>query len=68
MFLSDAENGPFRIKDDLTLVANEYGWDQTHNMIFVDQVITRLSSACLACSHHRWSDFVCIFFHALKVP
>jgi len=43
MYLFDAENGPFRIKDDLTLVANDYGWDQTHNMIFVDQVIRRLS-------------------------
>ncbi|BDA42498.1 Serine carboxypeptidase 3 [Coccomyxa sp. Obi] len=33
------ENGPFRINDDLTLDANEFGWDQTHNMIFVDQPI-----------------------------
>ncbi|EIE20942.1 peptidase S10, serine carboxypeptidase [Coccomyxa subellipsoidea C-169] len=33
------ENGPFRINEDLTLDANEFGWDQTHNMIFVDQPI-----------------------------
>jgi hypothetical protein len=32
------ENGPFHITSNLTLERNEYGWDQTHNMIFVDQV------------------------------
>eukprot|EP00892_Ulva_mutabilis_P009376 jgi/Ulvmu1/6810/UM031_0013.1 len=33
------ENGPFTINDDLTLNDNPYGWDVTHNMIFVDQPI-----------------------------
>jgi carboxypeptidase C (cathepsin A) len=33
------ENGPFHIKDDLTLEESEYGWDVNHNMIFVDQPI-----------------------------
>lgn len=32
------ENGPFHITSNLTLKKNPYGWDQTHNMIFVDQV------------------------------
>ena len=32
------EQGPFRITKNLTLEKNLYGWDQTHNMIFVDQV------------------------------
>ena len=43
-----AENGPFRINDDLTLDANKFGWDQTHNMIFVDQVQSKRfsSSSC----------------------
>lgn len=30
------ENGPFRISDDLTLSWNDYGWDQSSNIIFVD--------------------------------
>ena len=34
-----AENGPFKINKDLTLRINPYGWDKTHNMIFVDQPI-----------------------------
>lgn len=34
-----AENGPFNIKEDLTLERNPYGWDKSHNMIFVDQPI-----------------------------
>ena len=34
------EQGPFRITKNLTLEKNVYGWDQTHNMIFVDQVRT----------------------------
>ncbi|XP_041996822.1 serine carboxypeptidase-like [Salvia splendens] len=33
------ENGPFTIADNLTLVRNEYGWDQVSNIIFVDQPI-----------------------------
>ncbi|XP_071734032.1 serine carboxypeptidase-like [Rutidosis leptorrhynchoides] len=31
------ENGPFKIRDDLTLVWNEYGWDQASNLLYVDQ-------------------------------
>nr|ALO61072.1 serine carboxypeptitase-like protein 49 [Dionaea muscipula] len=30
------ENGPFKINNDMTLVWNDYGWDQSANMIFVD--------------------------------
>nr|GEW44772.1 serine carboxypeptidase-like [Tanacetum cinerariifolium] len=31
------ENGPFKITDNMTLVWNEYGWDQASNLIYVDQ-------------------------------
>nr|AMN14854.1 putative serine carboxypeptidase type 3 [Nepenthes mirabilis] len=31
------ENGPFKITDNLSLVWNEYGWDQASNIIYVDQ-------------------------------
>ncbi|GAB2276808.1 hypothetical protein Dimus_011522 [Dionaea muscipula] len=34
-----AENGPFKIDADLTLVPNNYGWDQVSNIIFVDQPV-----------------------------
>lgn len=34
-----AENGPFTIKTDLTLEDNPYGWDVSHNMVYVDQPI-----------------------------
>eukprot|EP00892_Ulva_mutabilis_P009378 jgi/Ulvmu1/6812/UM031_0015.1 len=33
------ENGPFKINDDLTLSDSPYGWDISHNMIYVDQPI-----------------------------
>ncbi|KAL9246290.1 hypothetical protein vseg_019845 [Gypsophila vaccaria] len=33
------ENGPFRIANNLSLVWNEYGWDQVSNLIYVDQPI-----------------------------
>ena len=33
------ENGPFKIADDLTLDDNPYGWDVSHNLIYVDQPI-----------------------------
>jgi carboxypeptidase C (cathepsin A) len=33
------ENGPFKIKDDLTLEENPTGWDVANSMIFVDQPI-----------------------------
>lgn len=33
------ENGPFTIAKNLSLVWNEYGWDQASNLIFVDQPI-----------------------------
>lgn len=33
------ENGPFKIANNLSLVWNEYGWDQAANLIFVDQPI-----------------------------
>ncbi|XP_024969566.1 serine carboxypeptidase-like [Cynara cardunculus var. scolymus] len=31
------ENGPFKIGKNLTLVWNEYGWDQAANLLYVDQ-------------------------------
>ncbi|KAL2328560.1 hypothetical protein Fmac_021987 [Flemingia macrophylla] len=31
------ENGPFHVASDLSLNWNDYGWDQTSNIIFVDQ-------------------------------
>lgn len=34
-----AENGPYRINENLTLAVNEHGWDNGHNVIFVDQPI-----------------------------
>jgi hypothetical protein len=34
-----AENGPFKINQDLTLRESDYGWDKGHNMIYVDQPI-----------------------------
>lgn len=33
------ENGPFHINKDLSLVWNDFGWDQTSNILFVDQPI-----------------------------
>ncbi|XP_038721949.1 serine carboxypeptidase-like 48 [Tripterygium wilfordii] len=33
------ENGPFHIKDNLSLKWNNYGWDKTSNIIYVDQPI-----------------------------
>ncbi|KMT07962.1 hypothetical protein BVRB_6g144960 [Beta vulgaris subsp. vulgaris] len=33
------ENGPFKIANNMSLVWNEYGWDQAANLIFVDQPI-----------------------------
>lgn len=33
------ENGPYHIKEDLSLERSEYGWDTNSNMIFVDQPI-----------------------------
>ena len=34
-----AENGPFKITEDLELRESEYGWDQAANIVFVDQPI-----------------------------
>ncbi|XP_010243256.1 PREDICTED: serine carboxypeptidase-like [Nelumbo nucifera] len=31
------ENGPFTIAKNLSLVWNEYGWDKTSNLLYVDQ-------------------------------
>ncbi|KAJ9545536.1 hypothetical protein OSB04_025243 [Centaurea solstitialis] len=31
------ENGPFKIGKNLTLVWNEYGWDQASNLLYIDQ-------------------------------
>ncbi|XP_059429394.1 serine carboxypeptidase-like isoform X2 [Corylus avellana] len=33
------ENGPFQIAKNLSLVWNNYGWDKTSNLIFVDQPV-----------------------------
>nr|GEY85546.1 serine carboxypeptidase-like [Tanacetum cinerariifolium] len=31
------ENGPFKVTKNLSLVWNDYGWDQVSNLIYVDQ-------------------------------
>ncbi|TVU39296.1 hypothetical protein EJB05_12709 [Eragrostis curvula] len=31
------ENGPFHIADNMSLVWNDFGWDQASNLIYVDQ-------------------------------
>ncbi|XP_076902182.1 serine carboxypeptidase-like [Bidens hawaiensis] len=31
------ENGPFKVQKNLSLVWNDYGWDQASNILFVDQ-------------------------------
>lgn len=31
------ENGPFNIADNMSLVWNQYGWDQVSNLLYVDQ-------------------------------
>ncbi|CAI0452815.1 unnamed protein product [Linum tenue] len=31
------ENGPFQIRDDMSLQWNDYGWDQASNILYVDQ-------------------------------
>ncbi|MED6145523.1 Protein cbp3, mitochondrial [Stylosanthes scabra] len=31
------ENGPFKITNNLFLIWNDYGWDKTSNILFVDQ-------------------------------
>lgn len=33
------ENGPYTVNPNMTLSETAYGWDATHNMIFVDQPI-----------------------------
>ncbi|XVF23523.1 hypothetical protein REPUB_Repub13aG0046100 [Reevesia pubescens] len=33
------ENGPFTIADNMSLVWNEYGWDKSSNLLYVDQPI-----------------------------
>ncbi|KAL0320202.1 UNVERIFIED_CONTAM: Serine carboxypeptidase-like 49 [Sesamum radiatum] len=33
------ENGPFTIANNLSLVPNEYGWDQVSNILYVDQPV-----------------------------
>jgi serine carboxypeptidase-like clade 4 len=33
------ENGPFKIKEDLSLEWNDFGWDKVSSIIFVDQPI-----------------------------
>lgn len=39
MFGIFQEHGPYKIKDDMTLCWNEYGWDTHYNMLYVDQPI-----------------------------
>lgn len=39
LYVCVTENGPYHIKDDLSLERSEYGWDVNSNMIFVDQPI-----------------------------
>uniref|UniRef100_M4EZ67 Exocyst complex component Sec8 n=1 Tax=Brassica campestris TaxID=3711 RepID=M4EZ67_BRACM len=33
------ENGPFKIDKNMSLVWNEYGWDQVSNLLYVDQPV-----------------------------
>lgn len=52
------ENGPYHIKEDLSLERSEYGWDVNSNMIFVDQPINTgfsYSDVSLPPSHARYS-------------
>lgn len=41
------ENGPYHIKEDLTLVPNPYGWDAAGSIIYVDQVCHNSWGSCL---------------------
>lgn len=31
-----AENGPFSVKDDLSLLKNDFSWNNNANMLYVD--------------------------------
>lgn len=65
------ENGPFHITSNLTLERNEYGWDQTHNMIFVDQVCCcPLLGQDLFLQVVAWQDLFLqvVACHALHAP
>jgi cathepsin A (carboxypeptidase C) len=33
------ENGPYTIKDDLTLKRNDYSWNENSNLLFIDQPV-----------------------------
>lgn len=41
------ENGPYNIKEDLTLTPNPYGWDAAGSIIYVDQVAIDIHSDIL---------------------
>lgn len=44
-----AENGPFSVKDDLSLLKNDYSWNNRANVLYVDQPVgTGFSKASLA--------------------
>lgn len=45
-----AENGPFKITEELELRDNPYGWDQSANMLFIDQPI---NTGCTSFPMHQ---------------
>lgn len=44
-----AENGPFSVKDDLSLLRNDHSWNNNANMLYIDQPVgTGFSKAKIA--------------------
>lgn len=47
------ENGPYNIKEDLTLTPNPYGWDAAGSIIYVDQVNINVSARIMLSSSEK---------------